>query len=298
MWAGIILFGLLQEPERCGALVDQARTNYENREYVRAALDFEAALSACPGGNRARLLLAYGQCQLMAQQLEQAAATFQQVTKLDPRNVEARKLAGDALYLLGRDSEAVASMKSALEIDPLNETVHYALGRIYYQSNQFPEAVEQFGAVLAANPKSYRAHDNLGLCYDALHEDALALKHFFAALDLVIKDHPDYDWAHANLADFFLKRNQPEKAFQLAAEAARRNPASARDCFLTGKALTMLGKDELSLRWLRRAVELDSQYATAHYLLAQTLRRLGKKEEAARELEIFQKVNPKGKALR
>ncbi len=145
MWAGIILFGLLQEPERCGALVDQARTNYENREYVRAALDFEAALSACPGGNRARLLLAYGQCQLMAQQLEQAAATFQQVTKLDPRNVEARKLAGDALYLLGRDSEAVASMKSALEIDPLNETVHYALGRIYYQSNQFPEAVEQFG---------------------------------------------------------------------------------------------------------------------------------------------------------
>jgi tetratricopeptide (TPR) repeat protein len=299
MWAGAILFGLLQNPaEPCAVLVDQARRKYENREYARAAADFEAALSACPEGNRTRLLLAYGQSQLMAQQLEQAVTTFEQVMKLDPRNVEARKLAGDALYLLGRDSQAVASMKSALEIDPLNETVNYALGRIYYQTNQFPEAVEQFRAVLAANPKSYRAHDNLALCYDALHEDSLALKHFFAALDLVMKDHPDYDWAHANLADFFLKRNQPEKAFQLAVEASRRNPASARDCFLAGKALTMLGKDELSLRWLRRAVQLDPQNAAAHYLLAQTLRRLGKKEEAARELEIFQQVNPKGKALR
>jgi len=44
----------------------------------------------------------------------------------------------------------------------------------------------------------------------------------------VQKDHPTYDWAHANLADFFLRRDQNEKAFQLAAEAAARNPASAR----------------------------------------------------------------------
>lgn len=75
------------------------------------------------------------------------------------------------------------------------------------------------------------------MCHDSLSQDTDALRSFFKALDLVIKDHPNYDWAHANLADFFLRRNEHEKAFQLAAEAAKRNPASARNCFLTAKAL-------------------------------------------------------------
>src|SRR5262249_7493895 len=149
-----------------------------------------------------------------------------------------------------------------------------------YQQSRFPEAVEQFQKVIERNPDNYRAHDNLGLCYDAIHRDSDALRHFLKALDLVYKNHPEYDWAHANLAEFFLKRNQPEKAFQLAAEAAQRNPNSGRNCFLTGKALTSLGKDDLSLRWLERAVALDPNYRDAHYLLARTYKKLGRKTDA------------------
>src|SRR5207302_9833909 len=100
--------------------------------------------------------------------------------------------------------------------------------RIYAMQKRFPEAVEKLAAVTRIDPKNYKAWDNLGVCYDAMSQDADALRSFFKALDLVARDHREYDWPYANLADFFLRRNEAAKAFQLAAEAAQRNPASAR----------------------------------------------------------------------
>lgn len=272
--------------------MERAQAAYNEKRYERAASDFEVALSLCT--NTEPIYLALGQAQLMSRQFAEAVRSFAKV-KNSPI---ARKMAGDALYLMGKDTEAEEMMKSALALDPNHEPAIYALGRMYYQSSRYPEAVEQFQKVLARDPKSYRAHDNLGLVYDAMHQDSLALKHFFAALDLVMKDHPEYDWAHANLADFFLKRNEFEKAFQLASEAAKRNPASARNFFLTGKALAQLNKDELALKWLRQAVALDPAYGSAHYLLGQVLRRNGKAEEAAQHFEIFKKVNVNVRARR
>jgi tetratricopeptide (TPR) repeat protein len=166
----------------------------------------------------------------------------------------------------------------------------YALGRIYYEQSRYPEAVEQLKNVIAVEPDNYRAHDNLGLCYDALQQDSEALRHFLRALDLVKEKHPDYDWAYANLAEFFLKRDQPDKAFQLAAEAAQRNASSARNFYLAGRSLVKLGRDENSLRWLQKAVELDPNHAEAHFQLGHALQRLGKTEEANRRLNAFRRL--------
>ena len=205
---------------------------------------------------------------------------------------------GQTQYLLGQDSEAERSFQSALKLDANDEEALYALGRLYAMQNRFPKAVEKLEAAVRINPKNYKAWDNLGVCYDALGRDADALRSFTRALDLVVKDHPEYDWAHGNVADFFLRRDQNEKAFQFAAEAAQRNPQSARNAYLTGKALVRLGKHELSVRWLNRAVELDSQYPDALYLLGQTYKRLGRQADAARTFERFQEANKSRPARR
>jgi predicted Zn-dependent protease len=118
-------------------------------------------------------------------------------------------------------------------------------------------------------------------------EDERAIFNYRKALDLVYKEHPDYDWVYANYAELMMKLGRYEEAFQFAAEAAARNPASARDCYLTGKALTKLGKWTLSVRWLKRAAELDSRCAEPHYLLAQAYRKQGAEADALRELDRF-----------
>lgn len=292
----ILLWALLAQSGECPVLLERARKAYEAREFVVAAADFERALPICP--NRGQVLLALGQAQLLGQHMEASVATLRQLTALEPRNVMAHKVLGDALYLSGQEIDAEKSFQAALAVDARNEAALYALGRMYYQQKRYPEAARQLEKVLEDNPKNYRAHDNLALCYDAMRQDSDALRHFFKALDLVHKEHPEYDSAYANLADFYLKRDQFEKAFQLAAEAAQRNPAPARNCFLTGKALVRLEKPELSLRWLERAVKLDPSYSQARYLLAQVYRKLGREEDARRELEKFRELSEKPQTRR
>jgi tetratricopeptide (TPR) repeat protein len=237
--------------DECSERLTKATDAFQKQTYAVAASEFERASEICP--ERARVLLSLGQVQ----------------------------------FLLGKQVEAEASFKAALSIEPKNTELLYALGRMYSQQHRYPEAVSLLKKVVEIEPANHRAWDNLGVCYDAMSQDADALRSFFKALDLVMKQHPAYDWAHANLADFFLRRNEFEKAFQLAAEAAKRNPDSARNCFLTGKALVKLGKEDLSLRWLERAVQLDPAYSEAWYLAAQAYRKQGRTDDSAKALARF-----------
>jgi Flp pilus assembly protein TadD len=54
--------------------------------------------------------------------------------------------------------------------------------------------------------------------------------------------------------------------------------------------LVKLGQFQNSLKWLKRAVELDPAHSEAHYQLGQALRQLGREEEANSELETFRAI--------
>ena len=280
---------LLSQAGECPVIVARAESAYQSRRFDQAIGEFEAALRVCP--KREPLLLSIGQSQLMAQRFADAVRTFDSLLSLEPSNVNALKLKADALYLAGREIEAEKALVGARTLDAHNEGVLYALARMYYQQNRYSEAVPIYLDILARQPSNFRAHDNLALCYEALNQDDLALKHYFTALKLVYKDHPEYDWVYGNLANFYLRRDENEKAFQTGAEAAKRNPERARNFFLTGKALQRLGKNPESIRWLEQAVKLDPKYPEPRYLLSQAYRKAGRKADADRQLEEFRVLN-------
>jgi tetratricopeptide (TPR) repeat protein len=220
-----------------------------------------------------------------ARAFERAAREFATALKVCPHRDAILISLGQTQYLAG---DATAAEQTLRQVD--QPAARYALGRLFYEQHRYVEAAAELERVVAREPDNYRAHDNLALCYDALQRDADALRHFLRSLDLVKDKHREYDWAYANLADFFLKREQYEKAFQLAAEAAERNPERARNFYLTGQALVKLGRPENSLKWLRRAIALDPAHAEAHYQLVLALRRLGREEEAKASLEKFREI--------
>lgn len=244
----------------CGQATAEAQSSFARRAFPDAAQAFERALSFCP--NRAAVLVPLAQTYI----------------------------------LMGNEAAAETRLLEALSQDKKNSAALYALGRLYYTQGRYPEGVTHLLRLTELDPDNYRAHDNLALCYDLLQQDEPALRHFFRALDLVKDKHRDYDWAYANTAEFFLKRDQFEKAFQLAAEAAARNPSSARNFYLTGAALVKLRRDESSLRWLTRAVELDPSHAEARFQLGHVLRRLGRKDEARAQLEAFKALKARAAA--
>ena len=133
-----------------------------------------------------------------------------------------------------------------------------------------------FAARSRLDPGAYKAWDNLGLATEALGDPAQAQQHYLKALALVHKDHPRYDVVYANFADLLIKLGNYQRAFDLAVEAAQRNPDEPRNFFLAGKALVQLGRADISVRWLERAIALNPDYPEPHYVLSQVYRRLGR----------------------
>ena len=172
------------------------------------------------------------------------------------------------------------------------------LGRIYYQQGRFDYAIGQFQRALKIDPRSYKAYDNMGLCYQALGDSEMATRYFLTAIKMVEKDHPDYDWAYANLASLLLEKGDAQQAFAAASKAADRNPLSARNFYIGGKALCKLEKTDLCMNWLERSVSLDPNYPDPLYLLAKVYGQLGQDQKAKQTLEKIRAVKAKAPTVR
>lgn len=273
-----------------------ARNAMQQRQFDAAAHDFQSALSACPADRGLQLEL--GNAYFMGQHFRQAKEAVLQVLRTDPGNVAALEIKANSEYLQGDTTAAIGTFIDLLERHPENQEAAYMLGRIYYQEDNVDQAIGQFERVLRLNPRSFKAYDNLGLCYEAKGDDEKATRYFLTAIKLVEKDHPEYDTAYADLAELLLKTGDNQKAFDAAALAAKRNPASARNFYLGGKALEQLEKTDLALNWLQRSVSLDPTYPQPLYVLARIYRKLGDEQKAADARQKFLELQAKLPAKR
>jgi len=322
---GLATCSAAQEPTalcdllRSGRLEQSARDAFEQKQYDAAARDFQGALDACPSRHSILLelsetearrhqfqpaiqaaqkyvalesdkpagKLALANAYFMAQSFPQALSVCDEILKVEPTEPSALKLKGNIEYLTGHLDVALATFVALLDRHPGDEDASYMLGRIYYQEGRIDHAIGQFQRVLKINPKSYKAYDNLGLCYQSQGDIDLAMRYFLTAIKLVDKDHPDYDWVYANVASLLLDKGDAEKAFAAASKAADRNPYSARNFYLGGKALCRLGKNDLCVNWLERSVALDPKYPEPLYLLGRVYAEMGQEEKSNAALEKF-----------
>ena len=281
-----VVLAVLTLGQDCQQAQTLARQAYGERRYDEAATHFAHAVTAC--GVSAPLLVALGQAQLLAQRPADAIESLARIRSDSPVLVPALKVKAKALYLLARDVEAEDTLKRAWTRAPMDAEIPYSLGRIYYQQSRHAEAAEMFRRATAMDARDYKAWDNLGLASEALGDVAQAQQHYLKAISLVYKDHPEYDVVYANFADLLIKLGNFPRAFDLAAEAAQRNPGEPRNFFLAGKALVQLERNDLSVRWFEQAIALNADYPEPHYLLSQVYRRLGRAADAERMLKSFQ----------
>jgi tetratricopeptide (TPR) repeat protein len=281
-----LVLAVLTFGQDCQHAQTLARHAYDERRYDQAATLFAHAVTAC--GASAPLLLALAQAQLLAQRPPDAIESLDRIRSDSAEYVPALKVKAKALYLLARDVDAEDTLKRAAARAPNDAEIPYSLGRIYYQQSRHAEAAEMFRRATAMDARDYKAWDNLGLASEALGDVAQAQQHYLKAISLVYKDHREYDVVYANFADLLIKLGNFQRAFDLAAEAAQRNPGEPRNFFLAGKALVQAGRSDLGVRWFEQAIKLDPDYAEPHYLLSQAFRKLGRLADADRELKSFQ----------
>lgn len=266
-------------------LLDLAQAQVAHRDFADAVNSAQEYLRTDPSSAAGRIMLA--NAYLMGGRLKEALAEATVVLRSDRGSIGALEIKGNASYLLGNFSDAKDAFIALMERHPSNEEAPYMLGRMYYQEGYIDLAVGQFERVLKLNPRSYKALDNLGLCYQARGDNDKAVRCFLSSIRLVQTDHPEYDWPYANLADLLLKTGDNQKAYDAAAKAADRNPRSARNFYLGGKALCNLGKTELCMNWLQRSNAIDPNYPEPLYLLARVYHQLGQEEKSAEARKKF-----------
>ena len=260
------------------------------------ALIFPVILSAQTGTAAIAARLERANALFQQGKLIDASAEVERILSAEPGNTRALELKANCAYLNGNFSEARTTLIGVLDSHPNDEDAAYMLGRMYYQEGYIDQSIGLFQRVLKSNPKAFKAWDNLGLCYQALGSYEEATRHFLTAIKLVETDYPKYDWPYANLADLLLKTGKPQMAYNAAAKAAERNPLSARDFYLGGKALEELGRSELALSWLQRSASLDPGYPEPWYLLARMYKKSGDTGKADESRRKFSELSAKAPA--
>jgi tetratricopeptide (TPR) repeat protein len=227
-------------------------------------------------------------------ELGKSAAVIDTLRQLDPKNLDVlysayrtySDLAGSALNaiaLLAPDSArmhliiaehlinegdrdgAIVQYRKVLELDPHLPGAHFELAEALLQKSKTQqereEAEEAFKAELALYPGNINAECRLGDLYLSAGTTRLddAYKSFARALQL----QPDFSSAQLGM----------------------------------GKVLIRMGKNQEALTHLREAARLDPIDSTAHYLLAQTYRRLGQMADADREIKVFEDLENSRKAI-
>lgn len=80
----------------------------------------------------------------------------------NPENLDAQRITGDALILLGRASEAEPRLRRVVEERPDDALARRGLGIALHQARRFGEAVEQYRAAIALGADAADLRNNLG----------------------------------------------------------------------------------------------------------------------------------------
>lgn len=281
---------------QCISRLEASEHAIQEEQFSIAIETAQSAIGLCENDRRARFDIA--RAKMLSGDFDAAIATLDELTAEAPASADEYILLGQASYLSDHDNEAKSAFERAIALAPGKPEPHYWLGRLEYQDKDIEHAIEQYLETIRIDNTFYKAYDNLGLCYADLNNEKLALDNYAKALALVYKDHPKYDSVYINLAAFMLRKNDSQKAFDFAAEAASRNPKNPESVLLAGRALQQAGHEDASLRWLRRAAAMDSSFPEPHYFMARLLKKQGKQAEAQTEAEVFRKLSEKAPKIK
>jgi len=218
-----------------------------------------------------------------------------------------------ALYRVGRISEAADLLVLLAEEDPTNAEAHRWLGAIYYDIGNQAEAVLELTEAARLRPLDHRPHRLMGLICTDESLFGLAIEHYRTALKLG-KNIPQPD-IEADLAIVLIQRNRFPEALEVLAAAeptatvwALRadcydglgKPDEARDAVEKSllsdpdnpKALRLYGAQQVAdgnaqdaIVPLQKVLQQDPHDTKARYQLAMAYLKLGQTEAGQREMD-------------
>jgi tetratricopeptide (TPR) repeat protein len=199
--------------------------------------------------------------------MAQARGFYERALALEPGNVEA--LVGTALADFGigtnllpddriaRLTAAEAAVTKALSLAPNHPKAHFVLGLVQTFTNRAAQGIAKYERALALDRNMAGAHGGVGFAKFFLGRGGETEAHVEQALRLSPRDTLVYIWS-----------------------------------LFVGLAKFWQGADAEALVWLRRSLEANRNYPSAHFSLAAALALVGELDEARATVQAGLALNP------
>jgi tetratricopeptide (TPR) repeat protein len=196
--------------------------------------------------------------------------------ELNPKNVEALRCLGLALFGREQYDEAIRYLSEAANVKPSAGEIQVDLGAIFIAKNMLEEGVRHLHKALELNPESAEAYFNLGVAAFLRGDKQEAMRCWSRTVELKPEDYA----AHHNLALALDEQGNADQAIAHYRKAAQLKPTDATAQAELGSALCAKGATQEGLACLSRAVDLDPTNSARRYKLATTLARLKQHDQA------------------
>ena len=174
------------------------------------------------------------------------------ISKNDPGSYRAHQLRAQLHDSRGQTDEAVREYRAALRLKPDLQNVHFAIGSLLWSLSRFDEALPELEAELRINP-----------------------------------NHPE---ALYEIADILQVRGRNAQAKERLLESLRQKPDLVEARLAIERIYFAEGEFDKALDQMRTVVRLSPADPTPHYRMSMLYRKLGKTEEARKELQEFQRL--------
>jgi tetratricopeptide (TPR) repeat protein len=266
-------------------------------EYVAAEkLLLDELASETHSARSARLLAYAGSIYFLNRDYLEAAIAWKKSDAITPLDESLQFSLAMAYVGMGHVDWAMAQLEKLAKLSPQEAIYPYWLGRLEYDAQHYDAAIEHFKLAARLAPEMMRSYDKLGLCYFYLNQNALAMENFQKAIELNRKSQHPSAWPYLDAAVTlqFMGR-LPEGEADLR-EALKVDPQFAAAHYRLGNVLEDEGLVEAAVPELLEAARLDESYAEPHMALARLYKRLGRKEDAEREVQVYLRLHAVGTA--
>ncbi len=231
-------------------------------------------------------------------QLERAYTGLRRDSKAVEVALELNRLYPDdpeVLYHTGRlfGNFAYLTVQKLQEVAPTSVWMRLTAGDIYESQEHYDLAISEYRQVLALDPHRPGIHFRLGRALlsrsqttNSAEDRAEALKEFEQELEL----DPTNANAAYELGEIHRKSGQRDKAETFFETALKYYPDFEEAQVGLSRVLIALGKPDLALPHLRKAVSLNPGDAVCYFHLSQVYRALGNVAEQQKTLAEFQRL--------
>ncbi|MCD6350893.1 MAG: tetratricopeptide repeat protein, partial [Armatimonadetes bacterium] len=206
-----------------------------------------------------------------------------QAVALDPSQASAWRVLGMVYAAKGSYAKAASCLERALELRPKMVSAYSTLAVVYSRQGKIAEALKQLQTGLSLGSDSAQLENDLGALLVNLGRLEEGIEHLKRAAALA--EQAGHAWAlpYGNLALAYLDLNEFAQAEEMVLKALDLGADSAAVHTLAARVYIEQDRYDRALAELRRALEIDPDYALARVKLAEVYHRLGQDRQAAKE---------------